>query len=213
MARSLSRRRMPRQSAIVIGAAAAVGSLPSLAQAVQAAQSSAGLSAADVAALDAFVGTSNDTANTQTLLVPANGAWDVDFGLLAQPRRHGRRRPIRQQVNDPLLLQIDEDRAVLAPCAPGPSRPCPRRVPARPLTVGSPAPGAAARERWPASLLPERVGPLDPRRVPSRHLGDACPDGPFAVPRGPRDRANVRRRCGVDTTGRDTRSAVPAHAA
>ena len=69
---------------------------------------------------DAFVGTSNDTANTQTLLVPANGAWDVDFGLLAQPRRHGRRRPIRQQVNDPLLLQIDEDRAVLAPCAPGP---------------------------------------------------------------------------------------------
>src|SRR4051812_10088199 len=75
MARSLSRRRMLRQSAMVIGATAAVGSLPSLAQAVEAARSPTGVSAADVAVLEAFVGASNDTANTQTLLVPASGAW------------------------------------------------------------------------------------------------------------------------------------------
>jgi len=40
--------------------------------------------------------------------------------MLAQPGRQRGRRPIRQQVDDPMLLQINEDRAVLDPFGPGP---------------------------------------------------------------------------------------------
>jgi hypothetical protein len=45
---------------------------------------------------------------------------DLNFLVPAEPGGQGRCRPIWQQVDDPMLLQIDEDRAVFAALAPGP---------------------------------------------------------------------------------------------
>lgn len=60
--------------------------LPSLAQAVEAA-SSPGATTRDVALLDAYLGVTNDFADTRSLFVPAGGAWSG--GAFAVTIKHG----------------------------------------------------------------------------------------------------------------------------